>query len=94
MGKILRNKELGAVRSAVAAFPVDGLDALCTVPLWAFCFLGKGCSSQLRGIFSCGLWKRANLGTMLRCSVGSGLFELHFSLGSEEIGIEQQSGHA
>jgi hypothetical protein len=39
------------VRSEVAAFPVDGLDALRTLPVWAFCFLSKGCSSQFRGIF-------------------------------------------
>jgi hypothetical protein len=52
MGKILGNKELGEVRREVAAFPVDSLDARCTVPVRAFCFLSKGCSSQFRGIFS------------------------------------------
>ena len=58
MGKILGNKELGDVRSEAGAFPVDGLDALRTVPVWAFHFLSKGCSSQFRGIFLWGLWKR------------------------------------
>jgi hypothetical protein len=57
IGKILGNKELGEVRSEVAAFLVDGLDALRTVPVWAFCFLSKGCSSQFRGLFWRGLWK-------------------------------------
>ena len=52
IGKILGNKELGEVRREVAAFPVDSLDARRTVPVWAFCFLSKGCSSQFRGIFS------------------------------------------
>src|SRR5580692_1247617 len=55
MGKILGNKELGEVRREVAAFPVDSLDARRTVPVWAFCFLSKGCSSQFRNIFGgCG----------------------------------------
>jgi hypothetical protein len=57
IGKILGNKELGEVRREVAAFPVDSLDARRTVPVWAFCFLSKGCSSQFRGIFWRGLWK-------------------------------------
>ena len=59
IGKILGNKELGEVRREVAAFPVDSLDARRTVPVWAFCFLSKGCSSQFWGIFFGGrLWKR------------------------------------
>jgi hypothetical protein len=57
MGKILGNKELGEVRREVAAFLVDGLDNLRTVPVWGFSFLGQGCSSQFRGIFWGGLWK-------------------------------------
>jgi hypothetical protein len=56
MGKIFRNKELGeASRWRVEVFSVGCVEeALGTVPLCAFCILGKGCSSQERGIF---LWK-------------------------------------
>jgi hypothetical protein len=63
MGKILGNKELDEVRSEVAALPVDGLDALRTVPVWAFCFLSKGCSSQLRRIF-CGACGKTQTGAI------------------------------
>ena len=56
MGKIFRNKELGgASRRRVEVFSVGCVEeTLGTVPLCAFCILGKGCSSQECGIF---LWK-------------------------------------
>jgi hypothetical protein len=47
------------VRSEGDAFLVDGMDDLRTLPVWAFSFLSKGCSSQFWGIFWGGLWKRA-----------------------------------
>jgi len=52
------------VRSEVAAFPVDGLDALRTFPVWAFHILSKGRSSQSGGIF---LWKAVEKGSLGRC---------------------------
>ena len=56
MGKIFRNKELGEARRwRVEVFSVACVEeTLGTVPLCAFCILGKGCSSQECGIF---LWK-------------------------------------
>ena len=56
MGKIFRNKELGEARRwRVEVFSAGCVaEALGTVPLCAFCILGKGCSSQECGIF---LWK-------------------------------------
>jgi len=55
MGKIFRNKELGeARRCGRRVFGRLCGETLGTVPLCAFCILGKGCSSQERGIF---LWK-------------------------------------
>jgi len=59
--KIFRNKELGeASRLRVEVFSVGCVEeTLGTVPLCAFCILGKGCSSQECGIF---LWKAVEKG--------------------------------
>jgi len=56
MGKIFRHKELGeATRWRVEVFSVGWVgETLGTVPLCAFCILGKGCSSQECAIF---LWR-------------------------------------
>ncbi len=56
MGKIFRNKELrGPGGWRIEVFSAGCVEeALGTVPLCAFCILGKGCSSQECGIF---LWK-------------------------------------
>ena len=61
MGKIFRNKELGEARRwRVEVFSVACVEeTLGTVPLCAFCILGKGCSSQECGIF---LWKAVEKG--------------------------------
>ena len=65
MGKIFPDKELGeASRWRVAVFSVGCVEeALGTVPLCAFCILGKGCSSQECGIF---LWKAVEKGQIGR----------------------------
>jgi len=103
MGKIFRNMELGeASRWRVEVFSVGcEEETLGTVPLCAFCILGKGCSSQERGIF---LWKAVEKRQTGRCSqrsrrdllcrsVGSGFFELHFRLGSQEVGVKQEPSY-
>ena len=61
MGKIFWNKELGeASRWRVEVFSAGCVEeTLGTVPLCAFCILGKGCSSQECGIF---LWKAVEKG--------------------------------
>ena len=66
MGKIFRHKELGKASKpasqqvTVEVFSVGCVEeALGTVPLCAFCILGKGCSSQECGIF---LWKAVEKG--------------------------------
>jgi len=55
-GKILQTNELAGVGRLclTTGFPLDGVNALRTVPLCAFCILGQGCSSQEPGIL---LWK-------------------------------------
>ena len=66
-----------------------------------FLYPRKGCSSQERGIF---LWKAvekfkqgdevgAAREDLLRRGVGSGFLELHFRLGSQEVGVKQQPSY-